>query len=102
MGSSAYLRVKRFEERKSLEREQMYLSKAWTEHYRRFNAHQWAAVKRWWIFYHRRRQERESGFRLDPPRPRHWVGSAERAKKLAKARKPSVNVGLVRHLFPSF
>lgn len=93
--SKAYPRVKRYKQRLSLEREAMYLAKEWPAKYKGLNAHQWAAVKRWWIYYARRRQERELGFPIGRPAPRHWVGPQERAKK---ASKPSVNLGLVKHL----
>lgn len=101
MSSKAYLRLKRFRERRSLERERLYLAKAWESlgtDTRRWTARQCAARKRWWIYYARREQEQMQGFRMEPRKPRHWAGPAERRKKLAKANKPSVNLALVRHL----
>jgi hypothetical protein len=39
--------LKRYRHRRSLERERMYLAKDWPPGYEFWNAHQWAAVKRW-------------------------------------------------------
>src|SRR6266436_3295958 len=94
--SSAYPRLKPHRQRRSLEREQMYLEKRLPPGYEYWNAHQWAAVKRWWIYYHRRRQERQIGHSLPPRRPDHWVGPAER--KRLKRDRPTCNPVLVRHL----
>jgi len=79
--SSAYLRLRRYRQKQSLYREEMYLAKCWPPGYKDWNAHQWAAVKRWWIYYHRRRQERELGFKLPRSQPRHWVSRAEGERK---------------------
>jgi hypothetical protein len=83
--SSAYLRLKRYRQRGSLERERTYLAKDWPPGYKDWNAHQWAAVKRWWIYYYRRREERLAGRSFARPRPRHWVGPAERERNRQRA-----------------
>lgn len=100
--STAYLRLKRYRQRCSLERERMYLSKRWPPGHRLWNAHQWAAVKRWYIYYQRRRQEREQGYPLSPRQPRHWVGPAERERKRARLGQPTCNLVVVRHLLRFF
>jgi len=96
--SSGYLRLKRYRERRSLEREQMYLAHLWPPGSKHWNAHQWAAVKRWYIYYDRRRQEREVGHRFQHQEPRHWVGPLERERERAKLTQPSCNLVVVRHL----
>ena len=94
---SAYARLKRCRQRRSLEREQMYLLKLWPPGYTDWNAHQWAAVKRWWIYYDRRRQEREVGHKLLHQEPRHWVGPQERERKRQKHNRPTCNLVVVSH-----
>jgi hypothetical protein len=95
---SAYARLKRYRQKRSLEREAMYLAKRWPAGYRNWNAHQWAAVKRWFIYYHRRRQEREVGHELAHRPPRHWVGPQERKRKFQKRTRPTCNPVVIRHL----
>ena len=82
--SNAYLRLKRYREKRSLVLEEMYLAKCWPSEYKSWNAHMWAARKRWCIYYHRRRQEREAGFALGRNQPRHWVSRAEGERKRAR------------------
>ena len=96
--SSAYQRLKRYRRKRSLDREQMYLAKAWPPGYELWNAHQWAAVKRWYIYYSRRRQERESGFPMSVRKARHWVGPAQRERQRLKRNRPTCNLVVVRHL----
>src|SRR5216684_2031244 len=96
--SSAYLRLKRYRQKRSLERERMYLAKEWPAGYEGWNAHQWASRKRWYIYYDRRRQERELGYALLPCKPRHWVGLVERERKRAKLNQSTCNLVVVRHL----
>jgi len=72
---TGYERLKRYREKRSLEREDLYLSKRWPEGYKSFTARQWASRKRWFIFYTRRKEERESGLRFPPKSlPSHWPG----------------------------
>jgi len=64
---TGYERVKRFREKRSLEREAWYLdgvrSPGWQ---RNLNGHQRAAWKRWLIYYRRRRALRDAGCGLSP------------------------------------
>jgi hypothetical protein len=96
--SRAYLRLKRYRQRRSLERERMYLAKDWPPGHEHWNAHQWAAVKRWFIYYDRRRQERVAGHTLPRPEPRHWAGRGERERRRANLNQPTYNLVVVRHL----
>jgi hypothetical protein len=95
---SAYARLKRYRQRRSFERERMYLAKHWPPGHEHWTARQWASRKRWYIYYDRRRQERELGHALSPCKPRHWVGPAERERKRAKLYRPTCNLVVVRHL----
>jgi hypothetical protein len=95
--STAYLRLKRYRKKRSLEREAMYLAKRWPAGYKDWNAHQWAAVKRWCIYYHRRRQEREVGRKLLHQEPRHWVGPQERERRRLKHNRPTCNPVVIHH-----
>src|SRR5215469_11322582 len=88
---SAYARLKRYRQRRSLERERTYLAKDWPPGHEHWTARQWASRKRWFIYYHRRRQERELGFPLSPRRARHWIGPAERERKRRKRNRPTCN-----------
>ena len=90
---TSYERLKRYRQKQSLYREEMYLAKLWPPAYRFWNAHQWAAVKRWCIYYHRRRQERELGFKLPPSLPRHWVSRAEGERKRRNINRSSGATG---------
>ena len=73
-----YERLKRYRERRSLEREFDYLSKRWPEGHEFFTARQWASRKRWYIYYARRREERASGFTFPRRAPRHWPSGPRR------------------------
>jgi hypothetical protein len=98
---SAYERLKRYRERRSLERERLYLAKDWAglgTDPRTWNWRQCATRKRWCIYYHRRSQERELGRPLPRRRPNHWAGPAERERKRAKVYRPTCNLVVVRHL----
>jgi hypothetical protein len=99
---SAYERLKRFRQRRSLERERLYLAKDWrglgTDEPRTWTARQCASRKRWYLFYHRRRQERELGFPMTARAPRHWAGPAERERRRAKRYCPTINLVVARHL----
>lgn len=90
--SAAYLRLKRYRERRSLEREKMYLAKEWPAGHEEWNAHRWAAVKRWFIYYSRRSQERQLGFPLSPRKSCHWVGRAEAERKKTRQREVQWNL----------
>ena len=96
---SAYERLKYYRERRSLERERLYLAKDWqalgTDDPRTWTARQCASRKRWLIFYHRRRQARQLGHPLLPREPRHWAGPAERERKRAKLYRPTINLVVV-------
>jgi len=94
---SAYDRLKRYRQRRSLERERMYLAKDWPPGHEHWTARQWASRKRWFIYYHRRRQERESGYPLSPRKARHWVGPAERKRKHQRSNPPTYNMVVLRH-----
>lgn len=101
MPSKGYLRLKRFRQRRSLERARRYLAKDWEAlgtDPKSWTARQCASRKRWWIYYARRTPAQMRGLPLEPWPARHWAGPNEREKKLAKAWKPSVNLALVRHL----
>ena len=98
---SGYERLKRYRERQSFERELAYLAKNWAElgtDPKTWTARQCASRKRWFIYYMRRRRERESGYPLGPHVARHWVGRAEAEHKRGKRDQGAWNMSVLRHL----
>ena len=101
MAMSGYERVRRWEQRQSAIRAKLYADRNWPQLHTDASSWSWrqcAIRKRWVIYYARRRQAEMLGLGLEPRRPNHWVGPIERAKKQAKANKPTVNLCLVKHI----
>ena len=91
---SAYARLKRYRQRRSLEREQFYVAKDWEAlgtDPRTWNWRQCASRKRWCIYYRRRSQERQLRHPLPPRQPRHWAGPAEHKRKRQRRYRPTCN-----------
>jgi hypothetical protein len=81
---TGYERLKKYREKKSLERERKYLARDWRPECRYWNARQCAARKRWVIYYTRRARARAAGEPLSPRIPSHWVTAEELQRKLAR------------------
>jgi hypothetical protein len=101
MNAATHEKIKRWRAKRAIVREAAYLAKDWTALGK--NAADWtmqqcAVHKRWFIYYHRRHQERELGRPLPPRVPRHWIGPTERERKARKAAATSPNMNVLRHL----
>ena len=83
---TGYERLKKYREKKSLERERKYLAKNWRPECRYWNARQCAARKRWVIYYTRRANARAAGEPVSPRTPSHWVTAAELKRRLERER----------------
>jgi hypothetical protein len=83
---TGYERLKKYREKKSLERERKYLARDWRPECRYWNARQCAARKRWVINYTRRANARAAGEPMSPRTPSHWVTAAELKRKLERGK----------------